>query len=112
MSNFNIVNNSIGNLIAGDNNNVNFGKPPRHLNKGLEEQLKTELSASDNITITAVMGDQEAFRFANEIKNYLCKQNYNVTGVNQAIYNKPVTGQILDRKAGKEQVDLIIGSQE
>ena len=41
------------------------------------------------------MGDQEAFRFASEIKDYLTSQGYEVDGVNRAIFSGPITGQIV-----------------
>ena len=112
MSNFNITNNRIENLIAGDNNKVNFGKPKRHLDDSLKTELNNNISSSDTIVVTAVLGDQEAFAFASEIKDYLSDKGYTVDGVNQAIYTKPVVGQIFDRKKETSQVNLIIGSQE
>jgi hypothetical protein len=61
--------------------------------------------------ITAVMGDQEAFQFAEQIKEYLSSQGWKVDGVDQAVYSKPVVGQIIKpRSDGK--VEIIIGGKE
>ncbi len=57
--------------------------------------IRRLLPSGKKVVVTAVMGDQEAFRFASEIKDYLTSQGYEVDGVNQAIFSGPITGQIV-----------------
>ena len=47
----------------------------------------------EEIEIIAVMGDQEAFQFAEEIKNHLESKGRIVNGVHQVLFDKPVIGQ-------------------
>jgi hypothetical protein len=101
--------NQQGGITAGQ---VNFGLLPRHLDDSLQSQLLGVLKKDDEITITSVMGDQEALIFANEIKIYLGELGYVVKGVNQAIYNNPVIGQHFNRKPNSNQVDIIIGGNQ
>lgn len=56
------------------------------------------------------MGDSEAFRFANQINDFLKAQGYlNVEGVSQAMYSKPMIGQYLNRD--NKGIKIIIGSK-
>ena len=89
---------------------VNVGKPDRHLDERLKKQLNANLKSHDEIVVTAVMGSVEAFEFASEIVGYLKENGHNVVGVNQAIYSKPVRGQILNRNdTNPNKVEIIIG---
>lgn len=76
-------------------NQVFIGKQPRQLDDRLKGNLKSMIAQdkSKKIEVNAVMGDPEAFQYANEIKNYLISQGYTaVDGVAQAIFSQPVTG--------------------
>ena len=44
------------------------------------------------ITITTMLGDPEAFQFADQIKEVFINSGWEVDGINQAIYNRPVVG--------------------
>ena len=72
--------------------NVNIGPQDRKLTPQLADQLISHIkdSSIEEITITAVLGDQEAFQFANIIKRFLEDNGYSVDGVNQAVYSQPV----------------------
>jgi hypothetical protein len=95
-----------GGITAGQ---VNIGKQERHFTEQTKQALIPHLpDKKDVIDLTVVMGDQEAFQFASEIKQFLENENYNVNGVNQAIFSKPVKGQIIEpRKEGG--IKIIIG---
>jgi hypothetical protein len=92
--------------------NVNIGPQDRRLGDKLTNQLDEIISQNSGkkIVVTAVMGDQEAFKFASQIKNYLVSKGYEPEGVNQSVYTQPVFGQIIDVK--KNHIDIIIGSKQ
>lgn len=89
---------------------VNIGPQPRHLDTGTASNLESLLSKDKKITITAVLGDGEAFQFASEIVNYLKSRGYTVDGVNQSVYSQPVMGQIVQPTAAG--FDIIIGTKQ
>ena len=93
--------------------NVNIGPQDRKLTSQLANQLMKHIKDNgiEKATITSVMGDQEAFQFASVIKAFLNDQGLSVDGVNQAVYTKPVRGQIVE--AGKEpkSISIIIGGR-
>jgi len=81
-----------GGITAGE---IHVGQQPRRFTPDVASQLRGLLPTGKKAVVTAVMGDQEAFRFASEIKDYLTSQGYEVDGVNQAIFSGPITGQIV-----------------
>ena len=102
-------NNQMGGITAGT---VNLGPQARTMNEQLGEQLKQALPETAKITVTAVLGDGEAFGFANQIMQWLKSNGYgNVEGVNQAVYTQPVMGQNINKKSDTE-FDLIIGTKQ
>jgi len=106
------MNNFTQNNQNGDNV-MNFGSQPRELNGSLENQLKELIAPKSKVRITAVMGDGEAFTFASKIKEYLSGQDYQVDGVDQAVYSNPVTGQIIENpKTEGDPFNIIIGNKE
>ena len=88
---------------------VNLQPGDRVLNENDSRQLEQLLAGETfaSISVTAVMGDQEALRFASQIKNFLTSKGRTVTGVDQALYTSPVQGQIVER-AGDDGVLKII----
>jgi len=78
----------------GDNNVFikNSGKQPRIINDLIGKQLEENLDRTKKIIITSILGDSEAFSFATQIKTYLQKNDYNIDGINQAVYSVPVLG--------------------
>lgn len=75
----------------------------------LDQTLKQRSFSS--IRITAVMGDQEAFRFASQIKNYLESAGYQVSGVDQAVYTRPIQGQAIEPANDGGMLNIIIGGR-
>ena len=63
------------------------------------------------IKITAVLGDEEAFQFASEIKDYLELQGWRIEGVDRADYNHPIIGQIVIPQ-DDGGIEIIIGAKE
>lgn len=47
---------------------------------------------NSRVVLTTIMGDSEAFQFATQIKEVFETAGWKVDGINQAIYNKPITG--------------------
>jgi len=62
------------------------------------------------VVITAVLGDQEAFQFATDIKQFLLSHGYEVDGVKQSAFTTPVVGQKIDRT--NIGVEIVIGARE
>jgi len=112
MSNDNIFvtsNNQLGGITA---HTVNFGPTARAMSPQLGAQLKQQVPTDANVKIVAVLGDGEAFGFANQILAWMKGNGYaSVDGVDQAVYTAPVSGQNIN-KIGDNQYELIIGSRQ
>lgn len=108
MSNINITStNQSGGITA---HTVNIGPTARSMNEQIGQQLKQHIPTSAKVSVTAVMGDGEAFGFANQVLAWLRANGYATDeGVNQAVYSQPVMGEILEKK-DDSQFELIIGS--
>ncbi len=102
-------NNQSGGITA---NQVNFEAIPRKLNESIANQLLSNLhDKNENISITSVMGDGEAFRYASEITTFLKGKGFNrVDGVSQAVFTKPVLGQFFDRDS--TGVKIVVGTRK
>lgn len=101
--------NQIGGITA---HTVNFGQSPRSLNEELGRQIKHNIPTTATVRIVAIMGDGEAFGFANQILAWMKGNGYAmVDGVDQAIYSKPVLGQNINMK-GEGDFELIIGTRQ
>ena len=85
----------------------------RILTDPVANQLESVLSQEsfNTIDLVAVWGDQEAFRFASQINNYLTDQGYNVKGVSQAAFSQPVQGQIVEKPDSSGVLKIIIGGR-
>lgn len=94
--------NQRGGITAGV---VNLGSQPRNLDKRLQDQLLQLLPGKDkDVSVTSVMGDGEAFRFATQIKDFLVGRGYTVAGVNRAVFRVPVEGQSIDPDTRKIRI--------
>jgi Flp pilus assembly protein TadG len=101
--------NQMGGITA---NTVNFGPTARSMNDQLGSQIKENIPTNAKVTVTAVLGDGEAFGFANQILAWMKANGYDsVEGVNQAVYTNPVMGQNLNKKSDDE-FELIIGTRQ
>jgi hypothetical protein len=102
-------NNQSGGITAGK---VTVGRSPRRLTPKLIAQIDQHLPSDMNkvIEITSVMGDQEAFQFAEKIKTHIESKGRKVNGVNQAIFNRPVKGQIIEPT--ENGIKIIIGGRD
>lgn len=97
--------------IHTQNLQINSPSQSRKLIHGSKEQLLNILNQNKekSVEITAVMGNQEAFTFAVSIKEFLQSKGYNPKGVNQAIFSKPIKGQIINPEG--EKIKIIIGTK-
>lgn len=90
---------------------MNFGPQPRHLDEYLKSGLDSYINSGSKVIVTSVMGDGEAFNFANQVKLYLQSKGFDVDGVNQAIFSMPIRGQIIEPpKDGDSTFKIIIGN--
>lgn len=62
------------------------------------------------IILTCVLGDQESFQFANQLKQLFTIAGWKVNGVNQALYTQPVIGIFVKVKNQQypKRVDSIV----
>ncbi len=109
MSDTNITSiNQMGGVTA---HTVNLGPKARKMTESLGAQIKEEIPTNAKIKVTASLGDGEALGFANQILQWLKSNGYDdATGVNQAVWSKPVAGQHLNKKGDKE-FELLIGTK-
>lgn len=104
---FNVTSyNQTGGITAGQ---VFVGNPNRHLDEGLRQQLRAALPRDKRVTVIAVMGDGEAFQFADEVKRFLESENYNVSGVDQGVFSGPVIGQGVQPRG--DGFEVVIGTR-
>jgi len=59
------------------------------------------------IIINTILGDSEAFQYAQEIKKFLKTKGWSTNGVNQVIYNTAILGQSIN----PEGTEIIIGTK-
>ena len=91
---------------------VNFGPQARQMNSQLGDQLKQHIPNSATIRVVAVLGDGEAFGFANQVLQWLKSNGYSkAEGVDQAVYTQPVMGQNINKKSDSE-FELVIGTRQ
>jgi hypothetical protein len=90
---------------------VNMGPPPpRQMHDELGAKLKQVVPANSKVAILSVMGDNEAFVYANSVKNWMVRNGYSyVDGVGQIALGEPRYGQAILQVADGFQ--LIIGSR-
>ena len=101
--------NQSGGITAGQ---VNIGPQPRHVDDGAKRQLLDLIAARPgaSISVTAVLGDGEAYGFAQEIKDFLVAEGHDVDGINQAVFNGRLVGQ--DVNPEPDRIDIRIGHQQ
>lgn len=103
---FNVTSNhQAGGITAGQ---VFVGQAGRHLDDRWRRQLREALPRDKKINVIAVLGDGEAFQFANEVMQYLKTEGYDAGGVNQAVFSGPVTGQQIREVKG--EFEIVIGT--
>jgi len=98
--------NQRGGITAGV---LNLGAPSRRLNDKLKVRLLEVLrDKKKEVSITSALGDGEALIFATEIMEFLSGQDFQVRGVNRAVWSKPLRGQTID----PDTYEIRIGTQE
>lgn len=92
-------------------NEVESKTKPRVISEERLVAIRSELSKhrGDSIEVTCVMGDQEAFSFASQLKSIFELSGWTVDGVNQSIYSIPIKGIILTLKneSAKQKAEYI-----
>jgi hypothetical protein len=73
----------------------------RSVTPDLAKRMTTVLATQrgSKVTVTCVLGDQESFQFASQVKQILQNSGWEVNGVNQAIYTQPVIGVFVKVKS-------------
>ena len=100
--------NQMGGITA---HSVNFGPTARSMNENLGNQLKQQIPASASVRVVSVLGDGEAFGFANQVLTWMKGNGYsNVEGVDQAVYTQSVVAQNINKKSDDE-FEIIIGTR-
>jgi hypothetical protein len=100
-------NNQQGGTTAGQ---VAIGNQQRHLNEQAQQALLPHLPSKEKpINVTSTMGNSESFQYANEIKFFLEKQGYKVSGVDQIVFSQPILGQHI-KQMKDDSIKIIIGS--
>jgi hypothetical protein len=87
-------------------NAVNIESPKRVVDKELLKQYLPS-SKEQPIRITSVMGDEEAYNFATELKHYLQSEGWTIQGVTQSSFNIPIIGVIVY----KEPWEFVVGAK-
>lgn len=101
--------NQMGGITA---HTVNLAPKPRQMSEQLTMQMKQHIPRNATVRIVAVLGDAEAIGFANQVLNWLKSNSYSeVSGVDQAVYSEPMTGQVLNKKSETEY-EIIIGTKQ
>jgi hypothetical protein len=116
MPNDNTVNvtslNQSGGITAGT---VYIGSVDRSLSNPVFDPLKSQMLANipraKSVTVTAVLGDSESFRFAAEIHAFLKANGFTMAenGISQAVFMPPPRGVSMDDKS--VGVNIVIGSK-
>ena len=97
-----------GGVTAGQ---VMLGQPARHLDDCVREDMKSRIPIDRKVAVEVVQGDQEAFQFAAEIRDFLASQRYSIESkVKPVTCNDPVFGQTLI--TGSDPMVVRIGTRE
>lgn len=97
-----------GGITAGQ---VNIGLPPRRLAETQKQDLRGKLPRSKRIRVMAVMGDEEAFIFAQQIRDFLAQDGYDVSGIDRAMFDRPVVGHGI-RPRDDGTLEVIVGARQ
>ena len=92
---------------------VNIQPGDRQLSDAAARQLRDYLNGVEfkSLEISVVIGDEEAFRFASQIKNLLVSESFDVNGVNHVVYSAPIQGQVIESPDAAGFVRVIIGNR-
>lgn len=101
--------NQSGGITAGS---VNFGPKARSMDNRYGGQLQEHIPASAKVRVVSVLGDGEAFGFANQVLTWLKDNGYgSAEGVDQAVYTQPMRGQSINKK-DDGTFEIIIGPRQ
>lgn len=79
----------------------------KQISRGISKYDKIEMInilkyyKKGKVSLTTILGDSEAFKFAEEIKEVFESAGWNVDGISQAAYNKPMIGVVINVKSEK-----------
>lgn len=101
--------NQRGGITAGE---LNIGNQQRSLSKQNKETILGNLEKDAEIKVTSVMGDGEAFQYAQEIKRFLEENGYgSVEGIARVIKAQPTQGQVINTDPDNADYEIHVGSQ-
>jgi len=92
---------------------VNIQPTDRQLSNATAKKIADYLKGigSPTVQVNAIMGDGEAFRFAEQIKSFVGSEGFNVEGVNQALYTAPMKGITIDDSKKPYRITIVIGNR-
>jgi hypothetical protein len=96
-----------GGITAGA---VNLGPQQRVLTDDMKRQLLDKVPKEKPVTITAVLGDGEAFAFATDLFSFMKANGFKMAenGISQAIFTAPVTGTSV--QLAPDKTDIVVGT--
>jgi hypothetical protein len=101
--------NQSGGITAGQ---VTVGHPPRQMDEVNRRGLRDHIPAGAKVDVTAVLGDGEALRLAQQIAQFLLAEGYSTSGgASQAIYTQAVTGVSVQPNSDGSW-SVVVGSRE
>lgn len=73
--------------------NVHLGGLARHLTEENKSQIRTLIPKKQKVAVCAALGDGESYSYAQEVKDFLHAEGYDVEGVNQCVWMPAIKGQ-------------------
>lgn len=100
---------------SGGNNTINVGPTSRRLSDArantLKSQMLNEFPRGAKIAVVSLAGDPEAFQFAQDIVDFLKDHNFQVDGVAQGFFNRPIKG-IAKKNNPDGSIEIQVGSNQ
>jgi hypothetical protein len=91
--------------------NVTIEPTIRHMSDQVGQEIRLHIPTSAKVSVTSVLGDSESMQFATEVLQWLRANGYSrASGVDQAVYSVPVSGQHVEQKSSDEY-EVVIGSR-
>jgi len=113
-SSLNIRNSGTGSSVQGGPVSTGNGSVvplARHMDRELSDGLLGFIPRAAKVTIFSAVNNSEAYHFAEEIKQFLISQGYDVEGVKQAFMTPPVSGTRVDPVESGKSYEIKVGER-